>query len=164
MKKKWVIIGAIVAAVIVVVVLIVMFAPKKEAYMLENSSNSAEKAQTETPAPTEQSATAQPAAQPGRYVDYTDNIIANTPGTKVLFFHASWCPQCRALDASIKAGKIPDGVTIIKVDYDTHEKLRQKYGVTVQTTLVRVDDNGNLVKKFIAYSTPNLEALIKNVL
>jgi thiol-disulfide isomerase/thioredoxin len=100
----------------------------------------------------------------GEYVDYSENIISSTSGTKVLFFHAPWCPQCRALNESIKAGPIPDGVTIIKVDYDTSQALRQKYGVTTQTTLVRVDDNGNLVKKYVAYDSPTLESLIANTL
>jgi len=100
--------------------------------------------------------------KPGAYVDYSDSVIANTGGIKLLFFHAPWCPQCRALDASIKAGPIPDGTTIIKTDYDSNQKLRQKYGVTVQTTIVRVDDSGNLVKKYVAYDKPTLENVIKN--
>lgn len=100
----------------------------------------------------------------GAYIDYSDNAIKNTKGTKVLFFHAPWCPQCRALDNSIKSGKIPNGVTIIKVDYDSNQELRKKYGVTLQTTLVRVDDDGNMVKKYTAYNEPSLDALIKNVL
>lgn len=100
----------------------------------------------------------------GAYVDYSADVIAKTSGTKILFFHASWCPQCRALEKDIKDKSIPDGVTIIKVDYDTNQSLRQKYGVTIQTTLVKVDDNGNLVKKYVAYDEPNLEAVKKNLL
>lgn len=97
--------------------------------------------------------------QAGTYTDYQENSIASTGGTKILFFHAQWCPQCRQLEASIKAGNIPADVTILKVDYDHAQELRQKYGVTLQTTLVKVDDQGNLVKKFIAYDDPTLDAL-----
>lgn len=104
------------------------------------------------------------AAAPGTYVTYTPDVIEKTPGTKVLFFHAPWCPQCRALEASIKAGTIPAGVTIIKVDYDSNQALRQKYGVTIQTSLVRVDDAGNLVKRYVAYEEPTLQSLKDNVL
>lgn len=102
--------------------------------------------------------------KPGAYVDYSDSVIASTRGKKVLFFHAPWCPQCRALDTDIRAGMIPANATIIKTDYDSNQKLRAKYGVTLQTTFVLVDDQGNLVKKYVAYETPNLDAVVKNVL
>ncbi len=117
-----------------------------------------------------QQSSAQNEAQPteqqsaGTYIDYSADSLANTKGTRVLFFHAPWCPQCRALDASIKSGSIPANVTIFKVDYDTNQKLRQQYGVTIQTTLVSLDSAGNQAKKYVAYDQPTLAALIKNVL
>lgn len=100
----------------------------------------------------------------GTYTAYSEPVVASTSGTKVLFFHASWCPQCRALETSIEAGPIPVGVTIFKVDYDSNHELRKRYGVTIQTTLVRVDDSGNLVKKYVAYDEPTLAALTENLL
>lgn len=100
----------------------------------------------------------------GTYVIYTDDIIAATAGTKILFFHAPWCPQCRALHTDINASKIPDGVTIIKVDYDSHQDLRQKYGVTLQTTFVRVDDDGELIEKYVAYNEPTFDSVKENLL
>lgn len=105
-----------------------------------------------------------PPSRSGAYVDYTDSIITSTAGTKILFFHAPWCPQCRALEKSIKSGLIPEGVTIIKVDYDSNQLLRQKYGVTIQTTLVKIDDSGNLVEKYVAYDSPTLAAVTENLL
>jgi len=59
---------------------------------------------------------------------------------------------------------VPDGVTIFKTDYDSNQALRQKYGVTIQTTLVKIDDDGKLVKKYVAYDEPTLESLTKNLL
>lgn len=100
----------------------------------------------------------------GTYKEYSEDTFAATSGTKILFFHASWCPQCRQLESDIKKGTIPGGVTIFKVDYDRNQKLRQKYGVTLQTTLVKVDDSGNEVKKFVAYDDPSLAALVRNLL
>lgn len=100
----------------------------------------------------------------GTYVEYSAEVVANTKGKRVLFFHAPWCPQCRALDASIKSGAVPSGTTIFKVDYDSNQKLRQQYGVTIQTTLVLLDDNGNEAKKYVAYDQPNLSAIIENLL
>lgn len=100
------------------------------------------------------------ATAPGAYVDYRQGIIEETPGTKVLFFHAPWCPQCRAVEESILSGTIPDGMTIIKVDYDTETGLRQQYGVTLQTTVVYVDDAGERLSSEVLYSDTTLDALI----
>lgn len=104
-----------------------------------------------------------PAAQ-GNYLDYKVDTVKSTSGKRVLFFHAPWCSQCKELDESIKNGKIPEGVTIFKTDFDSNQKLRQQYGVTLQTTLVLLDDEGNLAKKYVSYEEPNLEAVIKNLL
>lgn len=101
----------------------------------------------------------------GRYVDYTEGSIDEYhQSTKILFFHASWCPQCRELDESIVSGQIPENVVIMKVDYDDNQSLRSKYGVTIQTTLVRIDDNGELIEKFVAYDKPTLAAVLENLL
>lgn len=100
----------------------------------------------------------------GSYVDYSDDFIQATSGTKILFFHAPWCPQCRELEADIRARGVPEGVTIAKVDYDSSQRLRQNYGVTLQTTLVKIDDDGNLIAKYIAYDNPDLAAVIANLL
>lgn len=154
--KKPVIITFAVIVIALIVAAIWFFAPKTSQYSPQSSTSES--------TTTSQAASTSSSTQPGKYVDYTEDIIASTKGTKILFFHAPWCPQCKALDSSIRSGKIPDGVTIIKVDYDSSQKLKQKYGVTVQTTLVSVDDAGNLIKKYVTYSTPSLEALIKNVL
>lgn len=157
---------------IIIIALIVAVIAGAFAYLaLQNSGEDTtqESAQT-APAKTEEAAPAadtakQPASStPGAYKDYSANVIASTNGTKILFFHAPWCPQCRQLEGSIKAGTIPDNVTIFKVDYDSSQALRQKYGVTIQTTLVKVDDSGNLVKRYVAYDEPTLDNLKANLL
>ena len=124
----------------------------------DTMTNTSQPQTTATPPPAETSAT------PGAYIDYNENAIANTASKKVLFFHAPWCPQCRALEEDIKVKGVPAGVTVIKVDYDTNQALRQKYGVQLQTTLVLVDDDGNLVKKYVAYDEPTIEAVKDNLL
>lgn len=101
---------------------------------------------------------------PGTYKDYDSSVFANTTGKRILFFHASWCPQCRQLEASIKAGTITSGVTIFKVNYDNSTSLKSKYGVTLQTTVVLVDEKGNLLKKHVAYDEPSLDAITKALL
>lgn len=126
------------------------------------SNNGSSKPKDETPAPSKV-ANAN-ASQPGKYIDYSEDALASTNGTKLIFFHAPWCPQCRDLEASIKGQGVPDDVTILKADYDTSQQLRQKYGVTIQTTVVRVDQQGNLIKKYVAYNEPTIGAVIKNLL
>lgn len=100
---------------------------------------------------------------PGSYEEYSESKLADTTGTKILFFHASWCPQCRALEADIKKQGVPEGTTIFKVDYDNAQSLRKKYGVTLQTTVVKVDDQGNLISKFTPYQKPTLENALSNL-
>lgn len=100
----------------------------------------------------------------GEYVDYSETAIADAAGTRLLFFHAPWCPQCRSVEEDIIASGVPDGVTIIKVDYDSNQALRQQYGVTLQTTFVEVDAAGAAVETFVAYETPTLQAVIDAML
>lgn len=105
--------------------------------------------------------TEEPAADaPGAYVDYTDEVIATTAGQKVLFFHASWCPQCRALDEELRTQGVPDGLTVIKVDYDSMTELRQRYGVTLQTTVVYIDDEGEMLSSAVIYDEPSVASLV----
>ena len=119
---------------------------------------------TPTPAPTaegEPEASATPEAPAdGVYLDYTDGAIEATAGPKVLFFHASWCPQCRQLDEELLAEGAPDGLAVFKVDYDSRTDLRQKYGVTLQTTVVFVDDHGELISSSVLYDHPSIDSLI----
>jgi thiol-disulfide isomerase/thioredoxin len=92
----------------------------------------------------------------GSYEAYSaDKIARAETGDVVLFFHASWCPSCRGLNSNIESNlkSIPEDVTILKTDYDKETELKKKYGVTYQHTLVQVDKNGNLIKKWSGGST-----------
>ena len=87
----------------------------------------------------------------GSYEAYgADKVARAETGDVVIFFHASWCPSCRGLNSSIEGNlkSIPEGVTILKADYDKETELKKKYGVTTQHTLVQVDKNGNMIKKW----------------
>lgn len=87
----------------------------------------------------------------GSYESYTPEKLARAEsGDVVLFFHASWCPSCRGLDADIKKNmsEIPENVSILQVDYDAETELKKKYGVTTQHTLVQVDAQGNMITKW----------------
>lgn len=148
-----------------IIVLIAVAAGGAIAFSALNKGEMANESPSAVTTTSDQPATAsQPTAEPGVYIDYYDGVISASAGTKVLFFHAPWCPQCRALESSIKEEGVPSGVTIIKVDYDSNRSLRQKYGVTIQTTLVKIDDQGNEIKKYVAYDQPSLESLKANLL
>ena len=124
-----------------------------------NSSNLVKQASSETQTQPAESPQAQ-----GKYITYSAEALSTATGKRILYFHAPWCPQCQELDASIKKGPIPDGVTIIRTDFDSNQELRKKYGVTQQTTLVLIDENGNLVKKYNAYDSPSLSSITDNLL
>ena len=89
--------------------------------------------------------------------------LASDTHDVVLFFRASWCPTCRAVDADIKANlsKIPSSLAILDIDYDNSTALKQKYGVTYQHTFVQVDADGNLIKKWTG--SPTLATLVAQV-
>ena len=100
----------------------------------------------------------------GSYEPYAAEKIAKAAeGDVVLFFRASWCPTCRAIDADIQAhrNEIPKGVTILDVNYDDSTALKQKYGVTYQHTFVQVDADGNQIAKW--QGSPTLAALVANI-
>lgn len=82
------------------------------------------------------------------YTAYSDDMLGKTDNT-VVFFHAAWCPSCRAADSWISAGEVQAGLTILKADYDNSTDLKKKYGVVAQHTFVQVDAEGNMVKKWL---------------
>ena len=103
--------------------------------------------------------------QKGTYKDYSLETLAleQKAGHKVvLFFHASWCPNCKQAneDFTNNLNKIPDNVVVLKTDYDTQKELKQKYGVTYQHTFVQVDKNGDMVTKWVS---GGINELIQNI-
>jgi thiol-disulfide isomerase/thioredoxin len=100
----------------------------------------------------------------GSYIPYDASKLAMAKEERVvLFFRASWCPTCRALDADIKKNlsAIPTDVTILDVDYDRYVDLKKQYGITTQHTLVQVDADGEELGKWVGSAT--LAELVKNV-
>jgi len=99
------------------------------------------------------------------YVEYSEEslAVAREKGNTILFFAATlWCSTCSALDDELKerSSTLPDGVTVLKVDYDTDKAMRTKYGVTQQHTLVFLDSNGNEIKRWIG---GNFDDLVQNI-
>lgn len=93
------------------------------------------------------------AATPGVYVEearYRADPQRYAGGRTVLFFHAPWCPTCRAAEKDVLArtAELPPGLVIVKVDYDGATELKQRYGVTRQSTFVQVDGEGRELARF----------------
>ncbi|MFV0374093.1 thioredoxin family protein [Microbacterium sp.] len=82
---------------------------------------------------------------PGAYLtlaEYRDQMDARADTTVVYFFHADWCPSCRSTDQSLQTDGVPDGLTVVKVDFDTETDLKKQYGITQQHTFVQVAPDG----------------------
>jgi thiol-disulfide isomerase/thioredoxin len=102
---------------------------------------------------------------PGVYAPYSPGLMASVSqtGKAVLFFRASWCPTCKALDSDIRAhlAGIPEGLTILDVDYDRETELKQRYGITYQHTFVQIDAQGNAVHTWSG--SPTLTAFLAHI-
>jgi thiol-disulfide isomerase/thioredoxin len=153
-------VAAIVAAIVAVAVFGAPTAPDAASRVSDPPTTQSTPPADTTPTP---EATA-PEASAGAYVEYSDDAIAQAEGRVLLFFHAPWCPQCRSVESDILEEGVPDGVTIIKVDYDSRQDLRQQYGVTLQTTFVEVDADGAELQKHVAYDDPHLDAVVAAML
>ena len=93
------------------------------------------------------------AAASGAYItlaEYEGSADMYADSDVVLFFNADWCSTCKEARENLNAdpAAIPAGLTIVKVDYDDSDELKQKYGVTVQHTFVQVDADGNELAKW----------------
>ncbi len=101
---------------------------------------------TASPGSTSSATTSAAEARSGyvTYADYTADKAAFSAGPVVLFFHADWCPTCRTTDGNLTAdpASLPAGLTVVKLDFDSENDLRQQYGVTVQHTFVQIAPDG----------------------
>lgn len=98
---------------------------------------------------------------PSGYVSYEEYSAAMDKYSSVkvvLFFNATWCPDCQAITKALTddPGKIPAKTTVVSVDYDSHTDLRQRYGVTMQHTFVQINSSGDKVRQWASTSTDGL--------
>ena len=94
------------------------------------------------------------------YVEYSSDMLADG-NSKVLFFHATWCPSCKAADKSFTANDNTIGVDVVKVDYDSYTDLKEKYGIVSQHTFVFVDSEGNMMKRW--FGSRSYEDILKEL-
>jgi thiol-disulfide isomerase/thioredoxin len=69
-------------------------------------------------------------------------------GKTVVFFFASWCPNCRATVAELNErwSEVNPDLTLVIADYDKETALKGKFGVTYQDTFVLLDAAGTGIK------------------
>lgn len=92
----------------------------------------------------------------GIYTAYDSSLLSNAnDGDVVLFFKANWCPTCNALDANLQANldEIPSDLSILTLNYDTENELKDKYNIRTQHTLVQVDATGNELNQWVGSFT-----------
>ena len=95
------------------------------------------------------------AASAGAYIDWATYAAdpSAAKGKVVLFFHATWCSICQEVERSLTSDPVPEGLTVVKIDYDDADALRQQYGVTIQHTFVQVDPQGAALTKWTQGTT-----------
>ena len=130
-----------------------------------NSSPDAMSSDAMSPAPSPSAAMSHSEAASQSYITYDQYQASKdtyADSKVVLFFNATWCPDCRAINEALTSdpGKIPAGTTVVSVDYDQHTDLRQRYGVTTQHTFVQIDTNGEKTRQWVSTS---VDALLKEL-
>lgn len=158
--KRWLIFGLVGAILVGAIVSAVLLLPRE-------SPKHTTVNKVPTSQQTEETSTPQPSAvalATGRYEQYSQQELASEGyDTSILFFHAPWCIECRGFEMAIKDSTIPAGTQILKVDYDSSTDLRKQYGVTIQSTFVRVNSDGAKQSTWVGYGKDKtVDAIIKN--
>ena len=105
-------------------------------------------------------------AAAGPYIEWSEAAFAeHVDKQRWLYFHADWCSQCIALNADIKShvADIPTDVAIFKVDFVKNDALKQRHGITLQTTIVSVDEQGDKLNTFRAAGSETLAQVISGL-
>lgn len=95
------------------------------------------------------------------FKDMDDAMMMAESNTTVLFFHARWCPSCKAARKDFESNSSElKGVNLIIVDYDSSSDLKKKYNVTYQHTFVQISPSGEAIVKWNGGGTEELLANI----
>jgi thiol:disulfide interchange protein len=88
---------------------------------------------------------------------------AKNQGKVVLYFWAPWCASCTSLDLDLTNKKVtvPDGVTILRVDYDHASELKRQYSVVIQHTFVQIDHDDKPLNTWVGGEIKDVEANLR---
>lgn len=99
------------------------------------------------------------------YYQYSPTSLesAQNEGKVVLYFWAPWCSSCTSLDIELqdKKASIPEGVTVLRINYDNAAELKTKYGVVTQHTFVQIDQSGNALATWVGGDIENFAKFLK---
>lgn len=133
----------------------------------ESQINRVTEAANTAPAKEAEARTGEPQASNsgGRYAGYSNNLVGDAAFDQtILFFYASWCPECQSFKKAINESEIPEKTQVLEVDYDKATDLKKQYGVTLQSTFVKIDANGNKLSKWVGYGKDkSLQSVINNL-
>jgi thiol-disulfide isomerase/thioredoxin len=96
------------------------------------------------------------------FTNANDAMMQAKKGTVVLYFAATWCPDCQATykDLGVNFKMFPMDFHLVVINYDTAKELKMKYGVTQQHTFVEIDASGKALKSWVGSKT--VADIIKN--
>jgi len=93
--------------------------------------------------------------------DFNKSLASGT--AVALDFHANWCPTCRAQAKAFetlgKEAKLAE-VPIYRVDYDNSDALKEKYGVSKQSTLILFKDGKEIDRNMGVTGIDELSAFL----
>jgi len=105
----------------------------------------------------------------GAYINARDNVALASAAIgngnpALIFFHASWCGYCQAKDKVLTKlySENSFSISTYKVDYDTVNDLKARYGITTQDTVVLVDGEGNAVQMVMGATEGDLRSLLSS--
>ena len=112
--------------------------------------------ETNTPITAKQNSGIEASYRDFSQTDY-ESLLGKQPFA--IFFHATWCPTCKIVEDDIleNINAFPEGVVILKADYDTETALKKKYNVFSQSVIVMIDSNGSASETLIAPSFSTLK-------
>jgi len=92
------------------------------------------------------------------------NAAAAEGKTTLVFFHAPWCPVCKAQEPKIQAHLNGDAKQVVafKVDYDTNKALRQEMNVTKQSTLILYQGTKEVARLSYKSDDASIDELFKH--
>lgn len=118
-----------------------------------------------TPASPAGTANSQGGKKDGAYRAYTASAFRDEQrdGQKiVLFFHSPTCAACVRADNEFvgNASKIPAGITVMRVNFESEEQLKKRYGVTASHTFLEIDLSGKVLTR---WDGGGFETMLKNI-
>ena len=114
-------------------------------------------------APHSQAQTEAPKAVLVQYSAETDLKALSAKGKTVVFFFATWCPNCvlTLTELSQKWSEVDPAITLVIADYDTETALKAEYGVTYQDTFVLLDAEAKAAKLWNAGGVAGLNENVR---